>query len=176
MTTPNKEVVIFSTARSIGRILDLSNNTIDSIIGHNTEFMGEPALAVSASFMRNLQVLFNPGLLIGRDWSGIAAGVVPTDFNMENPPLTAPAMRVFDPVVIYSYNAVSVPRESYGTENMPANKNFTRWNCYFISWNRINGEDGELSVCILGALFGRNHSHDLLSQKVSDARHPVTDA
>ena len=64
MTTLNKEFVSFSTAKSIGRILNLSNITTDSIIGHNTEFKWERAFAIAGSFMRNLQLLFNPGLLI----------------------------------------------------------------------------------------------------------------
>ena len=65
MNTLDKEVVIFSTANSIGLILDLSSTTSDSIIGHDNEF-GEPAFAVSGLIMRNLQASFNPGLLIGR--------------------------------------------------------------------------------------------------------------
>ena len=59
---------------------------------------------------------------------------------------------------------------------MPAYKKFTSWNCYFISWNRVNGEDVELSVCISSALFGRKHAHRLLSQNINDARQLVTDA
>lgn len=117
MTTLNKEVVVLSNVKSLERSFNLTNSTINSIIGHPAEFHSKNAYSVSDLVVRNRQELSSPELLIDRTWNGVTMNVTEAhNLGISNP--TTPALRISGLSGVYIYNIVPFRRGDFDLSNM----------------------------------------------------------